>query len=396
MPVGSWVWLDNLLLATCVGASAAWVIVSVDVGWDVVSRGAPNPERDKCVVTELSRQLRCDLSAELRPEPSVTEPARLTSSDIADSTVIVTTKAEKILIDTPQLFRPVLRERIRDCMDSFQPKSFAQEHQCVAHLEQELNTIINCEERSKVDILALCVDKTQDADYVQSYWRKNLEGARAGVYISRVFVYETATKDSVEKVAREQLAAGVHAAIISRVELEAFLRATYQLDVFGFTVMQGVAGHDQVVMHSGVRDAITAALFNGSPLTAYFAGIHAAIRSKAELLRPFRSERDLDLDRTLLHVKVRGKQLDAVRLDYGFTGEGRKAMSVAFDRRNSGRNLIKNETVLVSAATLGLASKPMRISHYHDVDTAVCSRRLHRTCRSARDSDYLVGLCEVA
>ena len=393
---GAVVWLDNLLLAACVGAFAAWVVASVEVVWDVWRRGAPHREIDENRVSELSKQLHLEVTADLQREPLVPEPSTPCSSDVADSKVIITTRAERILIATPQLFREVLRDRMRDCMDSFQPKNFAREHQCVAHLEQELDTIVNSEERSKVDILALCVDKTQGADYVQSYWRKNLEGARAGVYISRVFVYEPSTKDSVEKVAREQLAAGIHATMISRVVLESFLHDTYQLGVFGFTVVQGVPGHDQVVLHSGVGDTVTAALFEKSPLTGYFAGIHAAIRRKVEPLRPLRPERDLDLDRTLLQLEVRGTQLDAVRLDYGLTREGRKAMSVAFDRRKSGRQLTKNETVLVSSGTLGLENKPMRISHYHDVDTVVCSRRLHRSCRSARDSDYVVGLCEVA
>jgi hypothetical protein len=289
-----------------------------------------------------------------------------------------------------------VHDRAGDCIRQFNPHVLEDERECVEHLDYALEQIECHRERANVDVLALCVDKTAGADYVQTYWNKNIELAQAGVYISRVFVYDPSTRDQVLSVAREQSQAGVRSFVIARQEIEPFLRETYGCGLFGFTAIQGVEALDQVVLHSGLGEQVIAAAYRRSLLTEYFAGIHGAIRRKAVPARQLRPDRAVDVERTRVNVEVAGHRLDAVRLDYEATQKGCSAMSIALGRWHNRRNLARDEVVYVSANKLEIEQKPMRVSHFHSVDRSVCSRRQHKNCKDARDGDYVVGLQEIA
>jgi hypothetical protein len=298
---------------------------------------------------------------------------------------------------SPRPFQRVVGQRMQPCLQSFRPKStFQHERDCVEHLSKLLQNARAQAERD-IDVLALCVDKTLGADHVERYSRENIEAAKAGVYISRVFAFDVDTREAALDVARAQLFAGVNVYLIHRDDLVRHLKRAYNLDLFGFTVIRGVEAQAELVLNSGAGETTTAASY-GSPILAdYFAGIHSTVRKVAERARPERAPRRLDDKRSRVQIEWMGSTVDAARIDYESTTEPQSAMSVTLHRRMPrGQSFQRNQVVRVSSSDLGMPNQQMRVSHVHRVNGAVCRRREHTNCLTAREGDYYLGLMRVA
>lgn len=304
----------------------------------------------------------------------------------------------EIIANTPATFRPIVRPYMRTCLRSFLPTTFEREREYIDHLSRAVQHAREHMRHQHVDILALCVDKTFESDFVERYWQLNYEAARAGVYISRVFTYDGQSKHAIKQLAEAQSNAGVHAFYMPRSELSQHLKATYNMPLFGFTIVRGVDTLNEVILHDGTGDQVEGAAYHQPLLSEHFAGVHKSIRQRAERARKERALRIVDSDRIPIQLQVHGRTLEAVRLDFDRSpGEPKHAMSVALGARlHRGQDIRPHERVLVSASALQLAGKPMRISHVHSVDGVVCRRREHKSCLAARDGDYFIGLHEVA
>lgn len=298
---------------------------------------------------------------------------------------------------SPEPFQRVVAQRMQRCLQSFRPKDvFHHERDCVDHLSDILKNARARAQRD-VDVLALCVDKTLGADHVARYARENIEAARAGVYISRVFAYEPQTQAAVLELARAQLVAGVNVYTIRRDDLIEHLKRIYQLDLLSFTVVRGGEGKPELVVHAGAGETIHAASYRSALLAEYFADVHSAIRATAQRARPERALRTLDESRSPVQLEWKGTKFNAMRIDYESRAAAQSAMSVTLlNRIPRGQPLMPNQEVRVSSSTLGIPDQRMLVSHVHCVDNVVCRRREHTNCLRARDGDYYLGLKKVA
>jgi len=372
------------LLVGCIVALPAPLFYFCELTMTAIKYGLPDHEKDGAEAQRLIDKYTETAAAELR------------AIDAASSSKLHSSLT-RVVDRTPDVFQALVRERIGACIDRFDGQRFNHERECVDYLCDAVAHVHQHADRAKVDILSLCTDKTLGADHVERYWKKNVEAAKAGVYISRIFVFEPTTRDAIHELAQAQSKAGLSAYVIERAQLEQFLHDTYSLPVFGFTVVRGVDSLEEVVLHSGRGGTVKAAAYQRSVLTEYFAGIHEVVRGRALPARRYRPTRKLDSDRVQVSVELNGRTLQAVRLDYENTHNGCTSMSVALHgRQHTGRFLARDDIARVSTDSLQFCAKPMRVSHFHSVDTVVCRRRHHNMCAGARDGEYVVGLTEVS
>lgn len=377
-------------------------LLAVDAGkW-----GLPSREEDEATLERLARAQMQRLADVTQQSVALSDSDDLTLSrdtEHGDPTVATRlgipprTTLGQMLNWSPEPFQRVVGQRMQRCLQSFRPKDvFHHERDCVDHLS---NVLRNARARAQrdVDVLAVCVDKTLGADHVARYSRENIEAARAGVYISRVFAYEPHTQAAVLELARAQLAAGVNVYTIRRDDLVEQLKRVYKLDLLSFTVVRGGEGQPELVLHAGAGETIHAASYCSALLAEYFADIHGAIRTAAQRARPERALRTLDESRSPVQLEWRGTKLNAMRIDYESAAAAQSAMSVTLlNRIPRGQSLVPNQEVRVSSSTLGIPDQRMRVSHVHCVDNLVCRRREHTNCLRARDGDYYLGLKKVA
>lgn len=239
---------SDVLLTECTLFALLTLLLGGAVVFDAIRFGLPDREADERVVAMLDEQFKRAFAA---PALASAEPRPSTASQPlagaplgaaargGDTTEPFATTGTMLKIGngalaelvnySPEPFRPIVQSRMRACLNSFKPKVFEHERDCVEHLSVALELARTSQEYRRVDILAVCVDKTMGADYVDRYWQKNREAARAGIYISRVFAYDRGSYDAMAKVAQEQSNAGVNAYLIGREQLSAFLRSTISL-----------------------------------------------------------------------------------------------------------------------------------------------------------------------